>query len=117
MPPVAAMASGFVATLGLMGLVIAGPTFSAAVSSPAIAPVSDPVQSVNRSSKGDRLPGPTAAQQRPAQPKPTPVKTLQEDNRQRMEGCDPLVSPLAKSSLSQVPGRCIAAVSSRNKPA
>jgi hypothetical protein len=117
MPPVAAMASGFVATLALTCLVIVGPTFSPTVSSSEIVPSSDIAQSVNRSSKSDRLPAPVAAQQRPAQPNPTPVKTLQEDNRQRMEGCDPLVSPLAKSSLSQVPGRCIAAMSSRDKPA
>jgi hypothetical protein len=102
------MASGFTATLGLIGLVATSLPFSAASSSPALAPAGDIVQSVNRSSKGDRLPGPAADPQRSNQPKSTPVKTLQEDKHQRMEGCDPLVSPLAGSTLSQKVGRCIA---------
>src|SRR5262245_50833012 len=61
MPPLAAMTSGFMVTLGLMGLVTVGPTLSAAVPSPPI----DAAQSVNRSSKGDRLPGFTVDRQRP----------------------------------------------------
>ena len=117
MHPLAAMASGFAATLGVLGLAISGPTLFAATISSEIAPASEISQSVNRSSKGDRLPRPTADQQRPVQPSTTPVRTLQDNSRQRLEGCDPLVSPLVGSSLSQVAGRCIAAVSSRQKPA
>ena len=117
MHPLAAMASGFVATLGVIGLAISGPTLLAATTASEIAPASDISQSVNRSSKGDRLPRPTAGQQRPVQPTSTPVRTLQDNSRQRLEGCDPLVSPLVGSPLSQVVGRCIAAVSSRQKPA
>jgi hypothetical protein len=117
MHPLAAMASGFVATLGVIGLGISGPLLSAATTSSEIAPANEISQSVNRSSKGDRLPRPTAGQQRPVQPSSTPVRTLQDNSRQRLEGCDPLVSPLVKSPLSQVAGRCIAAVGSLEKPA
>ena len=113
MPPLAAMASGFMVTLGLIGLVTVGSTLSAAVPSPAL----DAAQSVNRSSKGDRLPGFTVDRQRPVQPKPAPVRTLQDDSRQRLEGCDPLVSPLAGSALSKVAGRCLAGLSARQKAA
>jgi hypothetical protein len=108
MHPVATLTGGFVATLGVIGLAITAPTSFSSASSAAVAPASDTAQSVNRSLKGDRLPRPTAGQLRPSQPKSGPVRTLQEDKRPRMEGCDPLVSPLARSSLSQVAGRCIA---------
>jgi hypothetical protein len=110
MHPVAAMAGGFVATLGVIGFAITGPTLFSSASSAAVAPASDTAHSVNRSLKGDRLPGPTADQRPPTQPIPGPVRTLQEDKRPRMEGCDPLVSPLSGSSLSRVAGRCIAAI-------
>ena len=116
MHPLAAMASGFVATLGVIGLTISGLALSSATTSSEVAPASDIAQSVNRSSKGDRLPRPTAGQQRPVQPSSTPVRTLQDNGRQRLEGCDPVVSPLVGSPLSQVSGRCIAALSDRQKP-
>jgi hypothetical protein len=110
MHSVVTMAGGFVATLGVIGFAITGPTLFASAWSASLAPASDTAPDVNRAAKGDRLPRPTAQQQRPTQPTPGPVRTLQEDKRPRMEGCDPLVSPLAGSSLSRVAGRCLAVV-------
>jgi hypothetical protein len=167
MPPLAHIASGFLAMLGLISLVISGPSSFATVSSALVAPKSNTTQSlydVNRSAKGDRLtsrqagvahsqsevaivevvgvrdaaivyrdragrilfrtdpvanvtivgkdvalPDVTVRENRAGETKPMPVRTLQEDKRQ-LEGCDPLVSPLARSPLSQVVGRCLAAV-------
>ena len=115
MPPVVAMATGFVATLGLLAL--AAPVLPPAISSPAaVVSASDGMQSVDRSLKGDRLAGPRVEQQR-LQPKSMPVRTLQEDTRKSLEGCDPLVSPLVGSSLSKVAGRCIAWSSTGQAPA
>jgi len=100
---IANIAAGLAATIGVIGVAASGigpavpPSPSAAT-----AVISDTAASVNRPAKGDRL----VTQKREA-PK-TPVKTLREEQRRPMEGCDPLVSPLTRSSLSQLSGRCIA---------
>src|SRR5215468_7624922 len=62
-------------------------------------------------SKGVVLPEVTVREHSDAVPTKLPVKTLQEgDKSRKLDGCDPLVSPLAGSSLSQVAGRCIAGI-------
>jgi hypothetical protein len=173
MQPLAHFASGFLATLGLISLVISGPSSFATVSSAVVAPASKPARTlydVDRSAKGDRLtirqaggersrsevasvevigirdaaivyrdregrvlfrtdpvanvtvvgkgvalPDVTVRENRATAPKPLPVRTLPDDKRRQLEGCDPLVSPLAGSPLSQVAGRCLAGVATGNK--
>jgi hypothetical protein len=172
MHPLANLASGFLATLGLISLVVSGPSSFATVSSALVAPTNkapqnlydvhrsakknrltsrqagvahgqsevaivevigvrdaaivyrdregrvlfrtDPVANVTVVGKGVALPDVTVRENRAAVPKPVPVRTLQEDKRQ-LEGCDPLVSPLAGSPLSQVAGRCLASVVTGSK--
>jgi len=71
----------------------------------------DPVANVTIVSKGVILPEVTVREHSDAVPTKVPVKTLQEgDKSRKLDGCDPLVSPLAGSSLSQVSGRCIAGI-------
>ena len=71
----------------------------------------DPVANVTIVSKGVALPEVTVREHSDAVPVKMPVKTLQEgDKSRKLDGCDPLVSPLAGSSLSQVAGRCIVAI-------
>src|SRR5205085_2046991 len=62
----------------------------------------DPVENVTIIAKDVSLPEVTVREHGDAVPRPMPVKTLQEDKRERMVGCDPLVSPLAGSNLSQI---------------
>jgi hypothetical protein len=109
-------AAGFVATLGLIGLAASAPSITIVSSVPtsyAAPAMSETAASVNRSAKGDRL----VSQHNRAAPKATPVRTLREERPRRLEGCDPLVSPLARSSLSELTGRCIAAVDRRHRVA
>jgi len=86
----------------------------------------DPVANVTIVAKGVVLPEVTvresadaAATKVPVSQTPptnTPVRTLQEeDKKAKLVGCDPLVSPLAGSTLSQVVGRCIASVTTGKK--
>jgi hypothetical protein len=170
MHPLAGIASGFLATVGLLSLAISGPASWQIVSSALSAPVARTADQLDRSHKGDRLAVPqrAVAQDRPvvttvevvgvrdtaivyrsrdgsvlfrtdplanvtivakdsslpevtvrehseAVPERRPVKTLREgDKDKRLEGCDPLVSPLA-GPLSQVPGRCIAGLADSAK--
>ena len=113
MPLVTNFAVGLAATLGLIGLAAVGPgpTASFGLTSSEGAASAEPAFTVNRSAKGDRL----ATQPKGEAPKAAPVRTLREEKPRPMEGCDPLVSPLAKSSLSEVTGRCIAAREARQK--
>jgi hypothetical protein len=68
----------------------------------------DPLANVTIVAKDSSLPEVTVREHSEAVPERRPVKTLREgDKDKRLEGCDPLVSPLA-GPLSQVPGRCIA---------
>jgi hypothetical protein len=55
-----------------------------------------PMQSVDRSHKGDRLPLGSFAVKRRA---PGPIV---------LDGCDPVFSPLARSAEANFPGRCLA---------
>jgi hypothetical protein len=71
----------------------------------------DPVANVTLIAKDVLLPEVTIRESRSTIPARMPVKTLQEsDSKRPLDGCDPLVSPLAGSTLSKVPGRCIAAI-------
>jgi len=164
MYPLAAIAGGFLATVGVLSLAVSGPASLNKVSAALTASAADTVQ-LDRSRKGDRLavntsadaqetkvatvevvgvrdtaivyrdrdgrvlfrtdpvanvtivskgvalPEVTVREHSDAVPVKMPVKTLQEgDKSRKLDGCDPLVSPLAGSSLSQVAGRCIAAI-------
>jgi hypothetical protein len=71
----------------------------------------DPVANVTVIAKDVLLPQVTVREDSNANPKPTPVKTLEERETERLVGCDPVVSPLA-GSLSRVSGRCLAATRS-----
>ena len=75
----------------------------------------DPVENVTIVAKDVSLPEVTVREHSSAVPQQMPVKTLREDKSERMVGCDPLVSPLAGSSLSQVAGRCIAGLATGQK--
>jgi hypothetical protein len=81
----------------------------------------DPVANVTIVAKDVSLPAVTVREHSDAAPQPmplqiqqerqqtAPVKTLREENQiKRPEGCDPVVSPLASTTLSQMAGRCIA---------
>ena len=162
MYPLASIAGGFLATLGVLSLAVSGPASLAIVSSALTSPAS--TTTVDRTHKGDRittipladernqsqvttvevvgvrdtaivyrdrdgrllfrtdpvanvtlvakdvaLPEVTVRESSEAAPKKMPVKTKRDSDKDgRLDGCDPLVSPLAGSSLSQVAGRCIA---------
>jgi hypothetical protein len=70
----------------------------------------DPLANVTLIAKDVQLPEVTIRDSKSTVPMKMPVRTIQESDRKRpLDGCDPLVSPLAGSTLSQVPGRCIAA--------
>lgn len=87
----------------------------------------DPVANVTIVAKGVVLPEVTVRESADATtttvpvsrtpPPNTPVRTLQEEDKKpkKLVGCDPLVSPLAGSTLSQVAGRCIASVANGKK--
>jgi hypothetical protein len=159
MYPLAGIAGGFLATVGILSLAISGPASWQIVSSAFTTPLTRTADQLDRSLKADRLVGlkPAAAQDRSAVttvevvgvrdllfrtdpvanvtiiakdaalpevtvrehsepvPKKVPVKTLREgDKDKRLEGCEPLVSPLA-GPLSQVPSRCIAGLADGEK--
>jgi hypothetical protein len=172
MYPLAGIAGGFLAMVGILSLAISGPASWQIVSSALTSPLTRTADQLDRSHKGDRLVAPKAsvAQERSvvttvevvgvrdtaiiyrnrdgsilfrtdpvanvtivakdamlpevtvrehseAVPQKVPVKTLREgDKDKRLEGCDPLVSPLA-GSLSQVPSRCIAGIAGGKKVA
>jgi hypothetical protein len=76
----------------------------------------DPVANVTLIAKDVELPEVTVRESNTKVPVQMPVKTLQESESKRpLDGCDPLVSPLAGSNLSRVPGRCIAALGGRER--
>jgi len=162
----AAIASGLLATVGVLSLAVSGPASLGKVSTALTSPTADTAVQVDRARKGDRLaintsadgqdqatvttvevvgvrdtaivyrdrdgrvlfrtdpmanvtivskgvvlPEVTVREHSDAVPTKLPVKTLQEgDKSRKLDGCDPLVSPLAGSSLSQVAGRCIAGI-------
>src|SRR5215216_334387 len=124
MYPLASIASGVLATLGILSLAVSGPASFTNVSSALTSPATTTADQLDRSRKGDRLiaskgvmlPGDTGRENSQAVPKKMPVKTLhEEDKNKRLVGCDPLVSPLAGSSLSQITGRCIAEMATGQK--
>jgi len=180
MYPLAGIASGVLATLGLVSLAISGPASVKLISTALSASPAHTAGQFDRSRKGDRLTVATPSDSRRhanvttvevvgvrdteivyrdrdgrvlfrtdpvanvtvvakdvslplvtvrdtsdavPQPKPVrilqegeqaaPVKTLRDENKiKRPEGCDPVVSPLASNTLSQLAGRCIAAAES-----
>jgi len=172
MYPVAGIAGGFLATVGILSLAISGPTSWQIVSSTLTSPLTRTADQLDRAHKGDRLASPkrsgaqdrsvvttvevvgvrdtaivyrnrdgsilfrtdpvanvtivakdatlpevTVREHSQAVPQKVPVKTLREgDKDKRLEGCDPLVSPLA-GPLSQVPSRCIAGIAGGEKVA
>jgi hypothetical protein len=78
----------------------------------------DPVANVTVVAKDVALPAVTVREHSDAVAPTSPVRTLrQEDRGRRLEGCDPLVSPLASSVLSQAVGRCIAGIETDTKVA
>ena len=164
----AAIAGGFLATVGALSLAVSGPASLTKVSAALTASAADTVQ-LDRSRKGDRLAINTEAQEQAqvttvevigvrntaivyrdrdgrvlfrtdpvanvtivsknvalpevtvrehseAVPTKMPVKTLQEgDKSRKLDGCDPVASPLAGSAVSQVVGRCIAGIPAGTK--
>lgn len=124
MLPLAKVAGVFLATLGFLSLAVSGPASVQVIASVLTsAPAPQTADQVDRSRKADRLAGSNrSASHGPGEKRdgamPTvPVKTLKEEKSQRLIGCDPLVSPLAGSSLSQVAGRCIADLGKSEKVA
>lgn len=84
------------------GLVALGPTTTLASR---ITNVSAPVQTVDRTNKGDRLTSTTVVQKTARQKAP---RTSSNGPRGKLpEGCDPLVSPLAGSATAGLTGRCM----------
>jgi len=89
----------------------------------------DPLANMTVVAKDVSLPAVTVREHSDAVPSTLPIKTLQqgeqtepakarEENKpRRLEGCDPMVSPLANSALSQVAGRCIAGLAGAQKVA
>ena len=86
----------------------------------------DPVANVTIVAKGMTLPAVTVREYSEAVPQRMPVQPAQQDDKNQpqqdgkdkwLEGCDPLVSPLAKSSLSKVAGRCLAGIGTGEKVA
>ena len=164
----AAIAGGFLATVGALSLAVSGPASLTKVSAALTASAADTVQ-LDRSRKGDRLainteaqeqaqvttvevigvrntaivyrdrdgrvlfrtdpvanvtivsktvalPAVTVREHSEAVPTKMPVKTLQEgDKSRKLDGCDPVASPLAGSSVSQLVGRCIAGIAPGTK--
>jgi hypothetical protein len=76
----------------------------------------DPVANVTIVSKNVALPEVTVREHSEAVPTKMPVKTLQEgDKNRKLDGCDPVASPLAGSAVSQLVGRCIAGIAAGTK--
>src|SRR5262245_13347479 len=76
----------------------------------------DPVANVTIVSKNVALPEVTVREHSEAVPTKMPVKTLQEgDKSRKLDGCDPVASPLAGSAVSQLVGRCIAGLAAGTK--
>jgi len=121
MYPCAGIAGGFLGTLGILSLTAPAPLPWAANVSAFSAPVVQTADQLDRSHKGDRLRGAEAVGwsdpsrrvvggRNDAASRKSPVRTIRQGERERrLEGCDPLVSPLASASLSRLVGRCIAA--------
>jgi len=77
---------------------------------------SDPVANATIIAKNVTLPEVTVREHSQAVPTKMPVKTLQEgDKSRKLDGCDPVASPLAGSAVSQVVGRCIAGIAAGTK--
>jgi hypothetical protein len=92
-----------------------GPAITGAESKPII--VEDQGANMTVVPKSVTLPAPPprerakpAAQQRPAE-KPGAAR----GDQRRLEGCDPLISPLASPSLAHLAGRCLAAAELHRK--
>jgi len=69
----------------------------------------DPVANVTVVAKDVRLPEVTIRARRDGPTKPLPVEMPDAKKRPHLVGCDPVASPLAGGSVSQLIGRCIAA--------
>jgi hypothetical protein len=68
----------------------------------------DPVANVTVVAKGVRLPQVTIRERRDEPTQPVPIE-MPNDGRERprLEGCDPLVSPLAAPSVAGLTGKCL----------
>jgi hypothetical protein len=119
MYPRAGIAGGFLGTLGILSLTAPAPLPWAANVSASSAPVVQITDVVDRTHKGDRLRGAEAVGRsdpsgaviggRNNASRKSPVRTIRQGDKERhLEGCEPLVSPLASASLSRLVGRCIA---------
>ncbi len=72
--------------------------FSPVGASPAVSKGEGPLQSVDRSNKGDRISVTTVGKRKPEPPRPPPAI---------MAGCDPAFSPLAASARANFARSCI----------
>src|SRR5215469_2715397 len=61
---------------------------------------------INRTQKGDRLPVVSALPQNPVN-RPPEVNLPHIPDQDLADGCEPLASPLAHSTLAQIMGRCL----------
>lgn len=76
----------------------------------------DPVANVTLVAKNVVLPEVTVRERSDAAPTRMPLENpAGGSSERRLEGCDPLVSPLADSSLSHVAGRCLTSLGTDRK--
>lgn len=83
-----------VLTLGMIAPLVA---FSPVGASPAVSNSNAPLQVVDRTNKGDRVPVTTVSKQKPEAPRPPAL----------LAGCDPAFSPLAASARANFARSCI----------
>jgi len=92
------------AAFAIVSFVI-GLEVSATTAAPGAGPAS---QSVNRSLKSDRLPQvPKGRRDAVNGPIELPAPPVPVSKPELLDGCEPLVSPIMQSPLSQVAGRCL----------
>ena len=79
------------------------------VSATTAAPGAEPArQIINRTLKSDRLPQVQKSRRNAVNgPFELPAPPVPASQPELPDGCEPLVSPIAQSPLSQVPGRCL----------
>jgi hypothetical protein len=95
--------------LAALGFFVVGLEMSAATASSGLHRTATQTQSVERASKGDRLPLISEkARSRNAVNGPVEMQAPRAPVRQELlDGCESIVSAIAQSPLSQVPGRCV----------
>jgi hypothetical protein len=93
--------------LAALGFFVVGLEMSAATASSGLHRAAAQTQSVERASKGDRLPL-ISEKARSRNAVNGPVEAPRIPVRQELlDGCESIVSAIAQSPLSQVPGRCV----------